>query len=180
MTTIAGEGPGAAELARRRADRQDLAALAPPLHLGDPEPAPPLEVLPKPLADVVRMVQILVEQLGMSGERASSGLKGVGVGDRIVRGRACRANSPEQAIDRLRRGDVLVVPCTTPAYNSVLTLAGAIVTADGGPLSHAAVLAREMGISAVVGARGVLTEIPDGAWIDVDPVAGEIRVVAEA
>ncbi len=180
LATITGAGPGAAELARRRAHRHDLAALDAPLHLGEPEPAPPLELLPKPLADVVRMVQIVIEQLGMGGDRSTGGLKGVGVGDRIVRGRACRANSPEQAIDRLRRGDVLVVPCTTPAYNSVLTLASAIVTADGGPLSHAAVLARELGISAVVGARGALTEIPDGAWIDVDPVAGEVRVVAEA
>ena len=77
------------------------------------------------------------------------------------------------------QGDVLVVPCTTPAYNAVLTLAAAVVTADGGPLSHAAVLARELGISAVVGARGALTEIPDGALIDVDPVVGEVRVVSE-
>ena len=180
LATVAGGGPGVAELARRRAYRRDLAALDAPLHLGDPEPAPPLELLPKPLADVVRTVQIVIEQLGMGGDRATGGLKGVGVGDRIVRGRACRADSPEQAIDRLRHGDVLVVPCTTPAYNSVLTLASAIVTADGGPLSHAAVLARELGISAVVGARGALTDIPDGAWIDVDPVAGEVRVVAEA
>jgi rifampicin phosphotransferase len=122
-------------------------------------------------------VQIVIEQLGMGGARPTSGLVGVGVGDRIVRGRACRANSPEEAIERLHRGEVLVVPCTTPAYNSVLMLAGAIVTADGGPLSHAAVLARELGISAVVGARGALTEIPDGAMIDVDPVAGEVRIV---
>ena len=178
-STHAGEVPTPAELDRRRQQRYVLAALDAPLSLGDPEPAPPLELLPKPLADVVRMVQIVIEQLGMGGIRPTGGLIGVGVGDRIVRGRACRADSPEQAIDRLRRGDVLVVPCTTPAYNSVLTLAGAVVTADGGPLSHAAVLARELGISAVVGARGALTEIPDGALIDVDPIAGEVRIVAD-
>ncbi len=178
--TLAGRGPDADELDRRRRRRRELAALDAPLSLGEPEPAPPLELLPKPLADVVRMVQIVIEQLGMGGDRPTGGLRGVGVGDRIVRGRACRADSPEQAIDRLRNGDVLVVPCTTPAYNSVMGLAGAIVTADGGPLSHAAVLARELGISAVVGARGALTDIPDGALIDVDPVAGEVRVVAEA
>jgi phosphohistidine swiveling domain-containing protein len=179
LGTATGHGPGAAELDRRRRHRHQLAALDAPLHLGDPEPAPPLELLPKPLADLVRMVQIVIEQLGMGGLRPEGGLVGVGVGDRIVRGRACRADSPEQAIDRLRYGDVLVVPCTTPAYNSVLTLAAALVTADGGPLSHAAVLARELGISAVVGARGALTDIPDGALIDVDPVAGEVRIVAE-
>jgi phosphohistidine swiveling domain-containing protein len=41
------------------------------------------------------------------------------------------------------------------------------------------VLARELGIPAVVGARGALTEIPDGALIDVDAVAGVVRLVAE-
>ncbi len=180
LETMTGRGPIAEELDGRRQERRRLAALDAPWSLGEPEPAPPLELLPKPLADIVRMVQIVIEQLGMGGARSTSGLTGVGVGDRIVRGRACRADSPEQAIDRLGRGDVLVVPCTTPAYNSVLTLAGAIVTADGGRLSHAAVLARELGISAVVGARGALTDIPDGALIDVDPIAGEVRVVAEA
>ena len=179
-STGTGAGPGAGELDRRREHRHMLAALDAPLSLGEPEPAPPLELLPKPLADVVRMVQIVMEQLGMGGDRPTAGLFGVGVGDRIVRGRACRADSPEQAIDRLRAGDVLVVPCTTPAFNSILGLAGAVVTADGGPLSHAAVLARELGISAVVGARGALTEIPDGALIDVDPVAGQVRIVLEA
>ncbi len=178
-STGAGAGPGAAELDRRRQDRRVLATLDAPLSLGEPEPAPPLELLPKPLADLVRTVQIVIEQLGMGGIRPTAGLFGVGVGDRIVRGRACRADSPEQAIDRLRRGDVLVVPCTTPAFNSILALAGAVVTADGGPLSHAAVLARELGISAVVGARGALTEIPDGALIEVDPVAGQVRIVVE-
>ena len=179
LATLTGDGPSADELVRRRQHRHHLATLDAPMSLGDPEPAPPLELLPKVLADLVRMVQIVIEQLGMGGARSMGGLEGVGIGDRIVRGRACRADSPEQAIDRLSHGDVLVVPCTTPAYNSVLTLAGAIVTADGGPLSHAAVLARELGISAVVGARGALTEIPDGALIDVDPVAGEVRIVAE-
>jgi pyruvate,water dikinase len=180
LATITGSGPDGGELDRRRLHRHELATLDAPMTLGEPEPAPPLELLPKPLADVVRMVQIVIEQLGMGGIRPTGGLTGVGVGDLIVRGRACRADSPEEAIDRLRRGDVLVVPCTTPAYNVVLTLAGAIVTADGGPLSHAAVLARELGISAVVGARGALTDIPDGALIDVDPVLGEVRIVVEA
>lgn len=179
LATVTGEGPGIAELERRRSLRRELASIEAPMSLGDPEPAPPLELLPKPLADLVRMVQTVIEQLGMGGLRSTGGLSGTGVGDRIVRGRACRADSPEEAIDRLQPGDVLVVPCTTPAYNAVLSLAGAVVTADGGPLSHAAVLARELGISAVVGARGALTDIPDGAMIDVDPIAGEVRLVTE-
>ena len=178
IDTMEGRGPTAAELDHRRRRRYELATLDAPLSLGEPEPAPPLELLPKALADLVRIVQIVIEQLGMGGIRPTGGLTGVGVGENIVRGRARRAASPEQAIDRLRDGGILVVQCTTPAYNAVLPLASAIVTADGGPLSHAAVLARELGISAVVGARGALTDIPDGALIDVDPIAGEVRLVA--
>jgi pyruvate,water dikinase len=121
---------------------------------------------------------MVIEQLGMGGERMTTGLNGTGIGNRTYRGRVCRADSPEEALNRLNPGEVLVVPFTTPAYNSVLTLAGAIVTADGGPLSHAAVLARELGIPAVVGARGALTEVPDGALVDVDPIIGVVRIVA--
>jgi pyruvate,water dikinase len=88
------------------------------------------------------------------------------------------ATSPEEALDVLEPGDVLVVPCTTPAYNLVLSIAGGVVTAEGGPLSHAAVLARELGIPAVIGAADALTAIPDGSLVEVDPVAGEVRVLA--
>ena len=75
-------------------------------------------------------------------------------------------------------GDVLVVRATSPAFNSVLAIAGAVVTADGGALSHAAVLARELGIPAVIGVSGALS-IPDGRMIEVDPVAGAVRLIDE-
>jgi phosphotransferase system enzyme I (PtsI) len=58
----------------------------------------------------------------------------------------------------------------------VLSIAGAVVTTEGGPLSHAAVLARELGIPAVVGAAGAL-DLVDGATVEVDPRVGSVRVV---
>ena len=58
----------------------------------------------------------------------------------------------------------------------MLAIAGAVVTVDGGVLSHAAVLARELGIAAVVGAPEAMT-IPDGATVEVDPVEGEVRIL---
>ena len=70
-----------------------------------------------------------------------------------------------------------MVRATSPAFNAVLMIAGAVVTADGGPMSHAAVLARELGIAAVIGASGALS-IPDGSTVEVDPVAGAVQVVA--
>ena len=171
--------PGAIELARRRAERRERAAFQPPRTIGRAEAQPPLEALPAPLASLVAMVQIVVTQMGMGPQtaHAGTGLHGVGVGTRTVRGIARVAESPEEALDKLGPGDVLVVRCTTPAYNLVISLAAAVVTSEGGPLSHTAVLGRELGIPVVVGAPGALELIPDGATVDVDPLAGEVRIV---
>ena len=102
-----------------------------------------------------------------------------GIGTEIVRGRACVAASPEEALDSSSPATSWSSPCTTPAYNLVLSLAGGVVTSEGGPMSHAAVLARELGIPAVVGAKGAVTEIPHGSLIEVDPVAGEVKVLSD-
>jgi pyruvate,water dikinase len=61
----------------------------------------------------------------------------------------------------------------------VLAMAGAIVTAEGGALSHAAVLARELGLPAVVGAPGAITDISDGAIIEVDPERNVVRIIEQ-
>jgi phosphoenolpyruvate synthase/pyruvate phosphate dikinase len=75
-----------------------------------------------------------------------------------------------RAAERQRRSLMipLVVPFTTPMNNVVLPLAGALVATEGGPLSHAAFLARELGIPAVVGAKGAL-DLEDGTTVRVDP-----------
>ncbi len=69
-------------------------------------------------------------------------------------GRACVAADAEEALDRLRNGDVLVATHTTPAYEAVMPIAGAIVTENGGLMSHAAIVRREHGIPAVLGVTG--------------------------
>lgn len=171
--------PDPEELAGRRAARYRQARLDPPRTIGRPEVQPALEALPAPLATLVGMVQIVVQQMGMAPEaaHAGTGLHGVGVGTQIVRGTARVAESPEDALDKLEPGDVLVVRSTTPAYNLVMSLAAAVVTSEGGPLSHTAVLGRELNIPVVVGAPGALEMIPDGATVEVDPLAGEVRIV---
>jgi rifampicin phosphotransferase len=172
--------PGDDELRRRAADRQAQKSLDAPLMLGTTEVAPPVSVLPKNLAAFVGMVQTVIKHMGMDGTASRHGLQGAGIGTSSVRGIARVAASPEDALDMLEPGDILVVAGTTPAYNLVLSLAGGVVTADGGPMSHAAVIARELGIPAVVGARAALVDIPNGAMIEVDPVAGEVRVLSAA
>lgn len=171
-------GPAASELAARRARRLALSRLDPPLTLGPPEPPPPKGVLPGPLEELTQMVVTALDELGMSGKATVDPLRGVGVGATIYRGRARRSDTPEEAMDRLEPGDVLIVRATSPAFNAVVALAGALVTADGGAMSHAAVLSRELGIPAVVGASGAL-DIPDGALVEVDPVEGQVRVLPD-
>jgi pyruvate,water dikinase len=74
----------------------------------------------------------------------------------------------------MEQGDVLVVRYTTPTYNAVLTMAGALVSAEGGSMSHAAVIARELGLPAVIGAAGAMDQINDGDMITVDPIRGTV------
>ena len=168
--------PTAAELSERAEERARQARRSPPPVLGPEEPAPPLDVFPPNLAQMVAMVQTALSQMGMLGERIVDPLSGAGVGTEAYQGRVRIATSPEQAIDTLEPGDVLVVRATSPAFNAVLSIAGAVVTAEGGPLSHAAVLARELGIPAVVGASGAL-DLQDGSLVEVDPRVGAVRVL---
>jgi rifampicin phosphotransferase len=170
--------PDAATLAERAQRRQAMKSLEPPRTLGPPEIAPPPEVLPANLRRLVGMVQTVMQHMGMDGDEHRTGLHGDGVGAATVRGRARVATSPEDALDALEPGDILVVAGTTPAYNLVLSMAGGVVTAEGGIMSHAAVIARELGIPAIVGARSALTDIPNGAMVELDPVEGVVRVLS--
>jgi rifampicin phosphotransferase len=169
--------PGAAELADRRTKRLALARLDPPLTIGPPEPAPPVGVLPGPLESIVNMISTAMVEMGMTGAVGADPLAGAGIGTAVYRGTVRRADTPEEAFENLEPGDVLVVRSTSPAFNAILSIAGAVVTADGGAMSHAAVLARELGIAAVVGASGAL-DLPDGATVDVDPIVGVVRLVS--
>ena len=179
VALFAGRGPRAQVLADRRHWREGIDVSDAPRTLGDPEPIPPLEALTPGMAKLVMSVQAVLAEAGMDGSERANGLVGTGVGSGVYRGRVRRADNPEDAIMTLEPGDVLVVPCTTPAYNMVLPLAGAIVTAEGGALSHAAVLARELGIPAVVGVLDALSGLPDGATVDVDADRGEVRIVSD-
>ncbi len=178
-----GIAPSFTVLAERAAWRSFLGTLDPPAMLGPVEPQPPLDVLPHPLPTMLGAVNIVLAEMGMGGKRQvnigyeEGVFRGVGVGTTSYRGRARIATSPEEAITLMEPGDVLVVRFTTPAYNVVLSIVGAVVTTEGGPLSHAAVLARELGIPGVVGAVGALTII-DGSQVEVDPIAGTVRVTS--
>ncbi len=77
-------------------------------------------------------------------------------------------------IHKIAVGDVLVAEQTNPDYVPAMRKAVAIVTERGGRTSHAAIVSRELGIPAVVGAKGVLKALKDGMIVTVNGSAGEV------
>lgn len=185
--TIGGAGTPVrgSELARR-ADAKALSARErPPARLGDDEgPAPPDEWLPPAVARVNHafMLAMAVEYAAVEKPTQASvttTLKGLAASRGSYEGRACVVQGPDGFI-KLQRGDVLIAPFTTPAYNVVLPLLGAVVTDKGGVLSHAAIVAREYAIPAVVNTGNATTVIPDGARVRVDGQFGTVEIVDRA
>ena len=104
--------------------------------------------------------------------------EGSGVGSTPYTGRACVAADAEDALAKLEPGDVLVTAHTTPAYEAIMPIAGALVTDHGGLMSHAALVCREYGIPAVVGVAGATSHFVDGLPITVDPTTSSVRASA--
>ncbi|MCL4360687.1 phosphoenolpyruvate synthase [Patescibacteria group bacterium] len=82
-------------------------------------------------------------------------------------------SSPSE-IGKIVSGDVLVAEMTNPDYVPAMKKAVAIITERGGRTSHAAIVSRELGIPAVVGAEGILKNVKDGLVVSVDGTTGSI------
>lgn len=104
--------------------------------------------------------------------RGSPGSSGVAEGPvRVVRG--------VDEFGSLRAGEVLVAPYTNPAWTPLFRQAVAVVVDSGGMASHAAIVAREYGIPAVMGTGNGTTQLTDGARVRVDGDHGVVLAVSE-
>ncbi len=166
-------GPDASDVAARSALRARQIELDAPAQLGPDEEPPPFAVLPAAMARSAAAVFALIDT--MEGHPGATALTGTGVGGEAYTGRACVLSSPDDDFGRIEPGDVLIAPFTSPSFNSVLPLVGAIAVQEGGVMSHTAIVAREFGIPAVVGVNGLLGAVADGETVTVDPVAGRVR-----
>ncbi|MFN0303961.1 MAG: phosphoenolpyruvate synthase [Burkholderiales bacterium] len=103
-------------------------------------------------------------------------------GDVLVSGRAIgskigvgtvRIVKDSSAMSTVKAGDILVTDMTDPNWEPVMKRASAIVTNRGGRTCHAAIIARELGIPAVVGAGDATTRLKDGATVTVSCAEGD-------
>ena len=172
-------GPTAEEINKREKNRVQQKLLDPPVTLGPPETPPPIDALPAPLATTVSMVQVVINELGMDGTKKTDSnehLIGIGIGEKTTTGIARVAENAEEAMSRLQPGEILVTRATSPAYNLVLTLVGGLITAEGGAMSHAAVLSRELEIPAVIGVANATTNIKDGDIVEIDSQRNSVTI----
>ena len=103
---------------------------------------------------------------------------GRSVGEKAAAGTA-RVVRDLPGLQQFRAGEVLVADTTTPDWEPVMKTAAAIVTNRGGRTCHAAIVARELGIPAVVGAGTATTSIPDGKAVTVSCAEGDVGKVYE-
>jgi pyruvate,water dikinase len=171
-------GPAQDELAARAEWRNRVEGAQAPQALGfAASPPPPADWLPPSAARLARGTEIFLFSLFQPSERESTHdvMHGIPVSPGVYEGPARVVRSSDD-FERVRHGDVLVAPSTSPYFNQLLPLLGAIVTDRGGALSHAAIVAREYGIPGVVGAKVATTRIKSGDRVRVDGAAGEVRI----
>jgi len=98
--------------------------------------------------------------------------EGRAIGHRIGSG-VVRVIRDVAAMEQVREGDVLVTDMTDPDWEPIMKRAAAVVTNRGGRTCHAAIIARELGIPAVVGCGNATETIPDGQVVTVSCAEGE-------
>lgn len=142
---------------RREQYQSYLSVTLPETWYGTPEPVP-------------------LELAGADRPPGQQTLFGIGVSVGVVEGCARVVLDPSTA-EPLEPGDILVCNNTDPSWASLFVLASALVTDIGGPLSHGAIVARELGVPAVVNTVRGTGVLRDGDWVRVDGTEGTVTLL---
>lgn len=115
--------------------------------------------------------------LGESEERRVSGdsLTGIPGSPGIAEGPVYHVRSQDDFAD-FPEGAILVARTTSPSWTPLFYSAAGIITESGGPLSHGAVVARELHIPAVMAVHSALSEVPNGCRVRIDGTHGEVSI----
>ncbi|RZL85034.1 MAG: phosphoenolpyruvate-utilizing protein [Rhodococcus sp. (in: high G+C Gram-positive bacteria)] len=145
----------------RRARMEEMAALVPPFIVVGEPPAP----------------DTWERRDARSAETAADGvvLHGVAACAGVATGPARVINDPSQA-DELEPGEILVAPGTDPSWTPLFVSSAAVVVDVGAPMSHAAIVSRELGIPCVVSCTDATRRITNGTLITVDGAAGTVTI----
>jgi nucleoside-diphosphate-sugar epimerase/phosphohistidine swiveling domain-containing protein len=153
----------------------------------DALPSGPRQVVARRRAEMARLAEVQLPS-AFSGSwdpsanisRLQTGqiLQGLGVSGGRVKGRVRIVD--QHMIDDLLPDEVLVAEVTDVGYTPAFAYAGAVITDLGGPMSHAAIVAREFGVTCVVDARNATKCLSDGVMVEVDGKTGEIRLLEPA
>ena len=103
-------------------------------------------------------------------------IKGIGASNGQVKGRVCIVRSPKEFY-KLERGDILVCKYTDPEWTPLFALAAGVVVDTGGTLSHAAIVAREYGIPAVLATGDATSKLHDGDTVMVNAGEGTVTLL---
>jgi pyruvate,water dikinase len=116
---------------------------------------------------------------GLAEEEADLVVSGLGASPGQASGEARLVRKLDE-LDKVGDGDVIVAEMTTPDMVPAMKRAAGIVTDEGGMTSHAAIVSRELGVPAVVGAEHATDRLEDGQVITIDGEKGSVEAGAEA
>ena len=163
--------------ARRRSEQAWVRAHPGPAVVGTPGDLPDLRYLPKHGRQMNEGMLWGLKMEFPGAMTASDGdqLRGSPASPGSYTGQV-RVVRKEADFASLLPGEVLVCPTATPSWTILFGIAGALVTDGGGPLAHAAIVAREHGLPAVVGAVTATSRLTDGQNVTVDGTAGTVTI----
>ena len=164
MHTLAGErlpaGEARARLAERRAEMEVDALIFPPSVISGDLRQARRAAAPEP--------QVAAYLSGIPGSAGTA------------QGRARVVNDPAEAPAGLGRADILIVPYSDVGWTPLFASIGGIIAETGGQLSHAAIVAREYCLPAVVGVKGATRLIREGQLVSVDGDRGRVYLEPQA
>lgn len=102
-------------------------------------------------------------------------ISGTGIGRKAVTGRLCVCRDSSDFVNKLQKGDILVVDVLNDEYVPAASgKAAAIIAEEGGLTSSTAIVGITCGMPVIVGAAGAVDAVPDGVLVTVDPVSGDV------
>lgn len=179
----AGLGRGddlSALVTRRRGERAWIEQHPGPASYGTPPgPPPPLDALPTEARFTMEALLWYVEQIFAAApshrrQHVGGSIDGIAASAGRYTGPVCVVRD-ERDFGKVRAGDVVVCPVTSPVWSVLFPSVGALVTDTGGLLSHPAIIAREYRVPAVLATGNATTLLRDGVLVTVDGSAGTVQ-----